>query len=78
MQARKTCVYLSLSVSIIKPEKSGSAARKGAPADERTAVYVGKLSAWEKKLLEFYDKNDKFILPISRRNEVINFVKNGL
>ena len=37
-----------------------------------------KLSAWEKKLLEFYDKNEKFILPIPRRNEVINFVKNGL
>ena len=37
-----------------------------------------KLSSWEKKLLEFYDKNKKFILPISRRNEVINFVKNGL
>jgi len=37
-----------------------------------------KLSAWEKKLLEFYNKNEKFILPISRRNEVINFVKNGL
>ena len=37
-----------------------------------------KLSSWEKKLLEFYDKNEKFILPISRRNEVINFVKSGL
>jgi len=37
-----------------------------------------KLSSWEKKLLEFYEKNDKFILPLSRRNEVINFVKNGL
>ena len=37
-----------------------------------------KLSSWEKKLLEFYDKNKKFILPISRRNEVINFVKSGL
>ena len=37
-----------------------------------------KLSAWEKKLLKFYDKNEKFILPESRRNEVINFVKNGL
>ena len=37
-----------------------------------------KLSAWEKKLLEFYNKNDKFILPITRRNEVVNFVKNGL
>jgi len=37
-----------------------------------------RLSAWEKKLLEFYEKNDKFILPSSRRNEVINFVKSGL
>lgn len=37
-----------------------------------------KLSSWEKKLLEFYNKNEKFILPISRRNEVINFVKSGL
>jgi len=37
-----------------------------------------KLSSWEKKLLDFYKKNKKFILPISRRNEVINFVKNGL
>jgi len=37
-----------------------------------------KLSAWEKKLLDFYEKNKKFILPLSRRSEVINFVTNGL
>ena len=37
-----------------------------------------KLSSWQKKLLDFYDKNEKFILPASRRNEVINFVKGGL
>ena len=37
-----------------------------------------KLSSWEKKLLEFYEKNQKFILPLSRRSEVINFVKGGL
>ena len=37
-----------------------------------------KLSSWEKRLLEFYDANDKFVLPSSRRNEVINFVKSGL
>ncbi len=37
-----------------------------------------KLSSWENKLLEFYDKNKKFILPATRKNEVINFVKNGL
>ena len=37
-----------------------------------------RLSSWEKKLLEFYDENEKFILPVSRKNEVVNFVKNGL
>ena len=37
-----------------------------------------KLSEWEKPLLEFYKKNKDFILPESRRNEVISFVKNGL
>ena len=37
-----------------------------------------KLSKWEKPLLEFYEKNKDFILPESRRNEVISFVKNGL
>ena len=37
-----------------------------------------KLSAWQNKLLEFYEKNEKFILPHSRRNEVIKFVKSGL
>ena len=37
-----------------------------------------KLSKWEKPLLKFYDENPKFILPESRRNEVISFVKSGL
>ena len=37
-----------------------------------------KLSDWEKPLLEFYNKNKNFILPESRRNEVISFVKSGL
>ncbi len=37
-----------------------------------------KLSKWEKKLLEYYDKNSEFIRPESRRNEVISFVKGGL
>ncbi len=40
--------------------------------------YFFKLSAWSKKLLEFYNKNPKFILPVSRRNEVIKFVEKGL
>jgi methionyl-tRNA synthetase len=37
-----------------------------------------KLSSWQEKLLKFYEENPKFIMPDSRRNEVINFVKKGL
>ncbi len=37
-----------------------------------------KLSEWEKPLLDLYEKNKNFILPESRRNEVISFVKSGL
>ncbi len=40
--------------------------------------YFFRLSKWEKKLLEHYEKNPNFISPNSRKNEVISFVKNGL
>ena len=40
--------------------------------------YFFRLSKWEKKLLDYYEKNPDFILPKSRRNEVISFVKGGL
>ena len=40
--------------------------------------YFFRLSKWEKPLLEFYEKNPSFISPISRKNEVISFVKSGL
>ena len=40
--------------------------------------YFFKLSAWSNKLLDHYKKNKDFILPESRRNEVLSFVKKGL
>ncbi len=40
--------------------------------------YFFRLSKWEKPLLDHYDKNPDFILPESRKNEVIRFVKSGL
>jgi methionyl-tRNA synthetase len=40
--------------------------------------YFFRLSKWEKPLLDFYEKNPDFILPLSRKNEVISFVKSGL
>ena len=40
--------------------------------------YFFKLSKWREPLLKFYSDNPKFILPESRKNEVISFVKKGL
>ena len=40
--------------------------------------YFFKLSKWEKPLLKHYMDNPDFISPVSRKNEVISFVKGGL
>src|SRR5438874_171689 len=40
--------------------------------------YFFRLSAWQDRLLAFYDAHPGCILPESRRNEVVSFVKSGL
>ena len=40
--------------------------------------YFFRLSAWQDRLLAFYDAHPDFIAPVSRRNEVVSFVKSGL
>ncbi len=40
--------------------------------------YFFRLSKWQKKLLQLYEENESFILPVSRKNEVVSFVKGGL
>ena len=37
-----------------------------------------KLSAWQNRLLEHYEKHPTFVSPKSRNNEIIQFVKSGL
>ncbi len=40
--------------------------------------YFFRLSEWQEPLLRFYEENPGFILPRTRRNEVLSFVKGGL
>ncbi len=40
--------------------------------------YFFRLSKWQDKLLNYYEKNVDFISPIARKNEVVSFVKSGL
>ena len=40
--------------------------------------YFFKLSAWQDRLLQFYEGHPDFIAPSSRKNEVLSFVRGGL
>ncbi len=54
-------------------------APSGAPVEwVREPSYFFRLSAWQDKLLKLYEEQPDFILPGSRRNEVMSFVRGGL
>lgn len=40
--------------------------------------YFFKMSKYQDQLLEYIEKNPDFIQPVSRRNEMVNFIKQGL
>ncbi len=51
----------------------------GAPvAWVREPSYFFRLSAWQERLLAFYEAHPDFIAPVARRNEVLSFVRGGL
>jgi methionyl-tRNA synthetase len=61
-----------------RPDGSKTAP-SGAPVEwVREPSYFFRLSAWQDRLLQFYQENPTFIAPASRRNEVISFVRGGL
>jgi methionyl-tRNA synthetase len=54
-------------------------APSGAPVEwVREPSYFFRLSAWQDRLLQYYEQHPEFIAPTSRRNEVMSFVKGGL
>ena len=62
-----------------KGEGTGKIAPTGAEVEwVEEPSYFFRLSAWQEPLLRFYEDNPGFILPRTRRNEVISFVKGGL
>ncbi|MBN9507666.1 MAG: methionine--tRNA ligase [Alphaproteobacteria bacterium] len=63
---------------VTRPDGS-KAAPSGAPVEwVREPSYFFRLSAWQDRLLRFYDENPDFIAPPGRRNEVVSFVRSGL
>jgi methionyl-tRNA synthetase len=63
---------------VLRPDGT-RVAPTGAPVEwVREPSYFFRLSAWQDRLLAFYDDNPDFIGPASRRNEVLSFVRQGL
>ncbi|HHY49215.1 MAG TPA: methionine--tRNA ligase [Alphaproteobacteria bacterium] len=61
----------------------GEGGRKFAPSGAEVSwveepSYFFRLSAYQERLLEHYDRHPEFIAPEERRNEVVSFVKSGL
>ena len=70
--------YYSEDEIVIKDNKKISTI-SGSPVEwVEEESYFFKLSKWQDKLLDYYKNNPNFILPLSRKNEVVSFVKNGL
>lgn len=47
-------------------------------AEVEEDAYFFKMSRYERRVLEYIEANPDFIQPVSRRNEMINFIKQGL
>ena len=44
----------------------------------KEVIYFFKMSKYQDRLLQYIDEHPDFIQPVSRRNEMINFIKQGL
>src|SRR5579871_5541789 len=71
------CIFDNLYVNDAKP--GDPCPECGRPTETvKEENYFFKLSAFQDKLLELYESQPDFILPETRRNEVMSFVKSGL
>ncbi|MDE2391369.1 MAG: methionine--tRNA ligase, partial [Rhodospirillales bacterium] len=67
------------SETALKPDGSRYAIASGAAVEWVVEPsYFFKLSAFQDKLLEFYEANPGFIAPQAKRNEILSFVRGGL
>lgn len=59
--------------------KDGVCPDCGRPVEKmKEEAYFFKISKYQDQLLEMFEKNPDFLVPESRRNEMVNFIKQGL
>nr|WP_295744866.1 methionine--tRNA ligase [uncultured Acidocella sp.] len=67
------------SETALKPDGSRYAVASGAAVEWVVEPsYFFKLSAFQDRLLAFYEENPGFIAPAAKRNEILSFVRGGL
>lgn len=59
-------------------EKGHCPIHRRAPEELEEENYFFRLSNYEEKLREIYQENTEFLLPESRRNEILSFIDSGL
>ena len=65
--------------SELKKDNNKYFTKEGSPVEwVKEESYFFKLSKWQDKLIELYENNPNMILPNSRYNEVLSFIKSGL
>jgi methionyl-tRNA synthetase len=63
----------------LKPDGTRISKASGAPVEWVVeASYFFRLSAFQERLLAYYEANPGFIAPQAKRNEVVSFVRSGL
>ena len=70
------CIYDNAYVDVKPGENCPDCGRPTETVTEEN--YFFKLSAFQKPLLDLYNKNPNFIQPDTRRNEILSFVEGGL
>ena len=62
----------------LHPDGTRTAPTGAAVERVREPSFFFRLSDWQDRLLELYERNPDFLGPAARRNEIVNFVRGGL
>ncbi|VAY88076.1 Methionyl-tRNA synthetase [hydrothermal vent metagenome] len=71
-----SCETYYTQLQLIEQELCPSCGRATEVINEES--YFFKLSKYQDRLLAWYEENDTCILPVSKKSEIVNFVKEGL
>lgn len=77
--ATKEESYVEEKETTLLPDKTRIHTESGSPVDwVEESSYFFALSKYQDRLLEYYEQQPDFVLPHTKRNEIVGFIKQGL